>query len=100
MSMRQRYAVATNHVTVVDLLALDAQNPRSILYQLTEMKCHMDVLPGAHVHGQLSQLSRDMIKTHTSLAVATPETLTTQALMELTRSINGLSEGLAAAYVS
>lgn len=100
MSMRQRYAVATNHVTVMDLLALDGQNPRSILYQLSEMKGHIDVLPGANIHGQLSQLSREMIKTHTQLAVATPETLTTQALIELARNINALSDGLATAYVS
>ena len=34
MTHRRRYAVATNRETVVDLLALDALNPRSVLYQL------------------------------------------------------------------
>ena len=37
MSHRRRYAVATSRETVVDLLALDTLNPRSVLYHLGEM---------------------------------------------------------------
>ena len=34
ISHRRRYAVATNRETVMDLLALDSLNPRSVLHQL------------------------------------------------------------------
>ena len=37
MSHRRRYAVRTSRETVVDLLALDTMNPRSVLYHLGEV---------------------------------------------------------------
>ena len=41
MSHRRRYAVTTTRETVVDLLALDTLNPRSVLYHLTEIRDHV-----------------------------------------------------------
>ena len=41
MSHRRRYAVTTTRETVVDLLALDTLNPRSVLYHLTEIREHV-----------------------------------------------------------
>ena len=38
MTHRQRYAVTASHDSVVDLLALDPRNPRSILFHLTELQ--------------------------------------------------------------
>ena len=46
MSHRRRYAVSTTRETVVDLLALDAMNPRSVLYQLTEFRDQVAYLAG------------------------------------------------------
>ena len=34
MSMSRRYAVSLSHATVLDLLAMDPKNPRSVMYQL------------------------------------------------------------------
>ncbi|NRG18185.1 circularly permuted type 2 ATP-grasp protein [Rhizobiales bacterium] len=98
MSMNRRYAVAISSAAVLDLLALDTKNPRSILYQLNEMQEHLSVLPGAHVHGQLSKLSRQMLQVQTSLAISTPETLTPGALQALSDEIASLSVGLNEAY--
>ena len=56
MSHRRRYALTTTRETVVDLLALDAMNPRAVLYQLGEIKEHVGFLPDAEVNGQLSHL--------------------------------------------
>ena len=47
MSHRRRYAVTTTRETVVDLLALDTLNPRSVLYHLTEIRDHVAFLPDA-----------------------------------------------------
>ncbi|ADZ72245.1 circularly permuted type 2 ATP-grasp protein [Polymorphum gilvum] len=99
MSLRRRYAVATNRATVVDLLALDALNPRAILYQLTEMQTHIGVLPGGARHGQMTPLARAMLQTHTNLAVATPESLDTDAFGDLARRIAALSDGITETYV-
>ena len=75
MSHRRRYAVTTTRETVVDLLALDTLNPRSVLYHLTEIRDHVAFLPDATVNGQMSPLSRAVLQAHTGLAVETPATL-------------------------
>ncbi len=99
MTHRRRYAVSTNRETVVDLLALDGQNPRAVLYQLTEVRNHVAVLPGAEVNGQLSALSRAVLRAHTALAVRTPETLDDAALAELAAEIGAISELLSESYL-
>jgi uncharacterized circularly permuted ATP-grasp superfamily protein/uncharacterized alpha-E superfamily protein len=99
MTHRRRYAVATNRETVVDLLALDAMNPRAVLYQLAEVRSHVAVLPGAEVNGQMSPLSRAVLQAHVGLAVATPEALDGPALAALGAEIAALSDLIAAAYL-
>jgi len=99
MSMSRRYAVSLSQSTVLDLLAMDAKNPRSVLYQLSDMKDHIDVLPGATDHGHLSELARSVLQVHTSLAIATPDTLTPEKLGELRDQIAYLSVELTDAYI-
>ncbi|MDZ4760246.1 MAG: circularly permuted type 2 ATP-grasp protein [Alphaproteobacteria bacterium] len=99
MTHRRRYAIATNRNTVIDLLALDAFNPRSILYQLTEIRDQADRLPGATSHGQMSALTRAILQTHTQLAVRSPDSLDAQALLDIRASVAVLSDALTAAYL-
>lgn len=99
MTHRRRYAVSTNRETVVDLLALDTMNPRSVLYQLTEVKEHVATLPGAEVNGQMSALSRAVLRTHCGLAVMTPEDLDGERLRGIAGEIEGISELLSGAYL-
>ncbi|MBP7242044.1 circularly permuted type 2 ATP-grasp protein [Amaricoccus sp.] len=99
MTHRRRYAVSTNRETVVDLLVLDAMNPRSVLYQLTEVKQHVATLPGAEVNGQLSALSRAVLRTQSGLAVLTPEELDGFRLGEVAGEIGAISDLLSDAYM-
>jgi uncharacterized circularly permuted ATP-grasp superfamily protein/uncharacterized alpha-E superfamily protein len=99
MSMSRRYAVSLSQATVLDLLAMDPQNPRAVLYQLTDMKDHVAVLPHAKEFNHLSELARSVLQIHTSLAIATPETLTPEALAELRDQISFLSVELTEAYI-
>ena len=99
MSMSRRYAVSLSQATVLDLLAMDTKNPRSVLYQLTEMKEHISILPGATEHGHLSELARSVLQIHTSLAIASPKTLTPEALSDLRDSIAFLTVELTDAYI-
>jgi uncharacterized alpha-E superfamily protein len=91
MSHRSRYAVATNRETVVDMLALDGLNPRSVMNQLSFVKDQVAELPGAVVTGQMSELAREVLSAHTGLAVMTAETLDTAALLEVRRRAAVLS---------
>ena len=100
MSHRTRFAIETNRTTVIDLLVLDPLNPRAIMCQLNDIRTHIEFLPLSDVAGKLSPLQRLMLQIHTSLAVHTPEDLTTEALHELGDELASLSTKLAADYLA
>jgi uncharacterized alpha-E superfamily protein len=62
MTHRRRYSVTASRDTVIDLLALDPLNPRSIAFHVNEIKEQVSRLPGADVNGQLSDLSRAVLR--------------------------------------
>ena len=99
MTHRQRYAVATNRSTIIDLLALDPLNPRSVLYQLNQISDHMAFLPGVEAHSQLSPLQSVILQTRTSLAVMLPETVDTETLNTLGGEIAQLSNLITSGYL-
>ncbi|MFN6979112.1 MAG: alpha-E domain-containing protein, partial [Gemmobacter sp.] len=98
MTHRRRFAVATSRATVIDLLALDEMNPRSVLYQLSEARAQLAHLPGNAPQGPLSPLGRHLLRLHTDLAVSTAEELTTARLLGLRAGIGGLSSLLGTQY--
>jgi uncharacterized circularly permuted ATP-grasp superfamily protein/uncharacterized alpha-E superfamily protein len=100
ISHRRRYAVSTNRETVMDLLALDPLNPRSVLHQLDRIEEHIGWLPGAGPHRQLTDLQRAARATHTALAVETPQSLRTADLVACRGSIARIADILDATYLS
>jgi uncharacterized circularly permuted ATP-grasp superfamily protein/uncharacterized alpha-E superfamily protein len=94
---RQRYAV-TSRASVVDLLALDALNPQSILYHLSEIREHVSYLPGADENAQMSDLSRSALELHTRVALQRPEALDTAALGKVREDASALSDLVTATY--
>jgi uncharacterized alpha-E superfamily protein len=100
MTHKRRFSVETNRATVIDLLALDGQNPRSVIYQLAELKDQIAMLPNATLSGQLSPLSREILRLHTELAIATPDVLETADLKDLRAEIAALSDSLTATYLT
>lgn len=100
MTHRSRYAVATNRKTVIDLLVLDAQNPRSILYHLAEMREQATHLSEAVGKGSASAFSTAIARIHSEIAVLAPETLDTASLQKLGKQIETLSDVLSAEYLT
>ena len=98
MSHRRRYAVATNRETVIDLLALDPLNPRSIVHQLDKMREHFSYLPGAEQHRPSNELQRVLLKTHAALATHAADTLDTEALLEVGADLGAISGELSRTY--
>ena len=94
MTHRQRYAVMASRESVVDLLALDGQNPRAILFHLTEIKDQADRLTGGARQGHLTEFARRVLAVQTRTALFTPETLAAAALRSLRGDILGLSGAL------
>jgi len=99
MTHRRRYAVATNRQTVVDLLGLDAMNPRSVIYQLAEIQNHANYLPNAIVQGHMSQIGREILRLHSGLAVKLPGDIDTSDFVEIEADLANLSDLITAQYL-
>ncbi|HEV7437751.1 MAG TPA: circularly permuted type 2 ATP-grasp protein, partial [Pseudorhizobium sp.] len=100
MTHRRRYNVNTTRLTVTDLLALDPMNPRSILFQLNELRREVEQLPNAYVDGQMSASFRDVMRLHSGLAVLTAEDMNREVYLKLERDLEQFSETLARTYLS
>ncbi|MEO6300853.1 MAG: circularly permuted type 2 ATP-grasp protein, partial [Paracoccaceae bacterium] len=98
LTHRRRFTMGTSRDTVIDLLALDPLNPRSVRNQIDGLKEQVELLPGANVNGALSPLARDMLRCHAEIATEAPETLTTKVLWEFRDRIAALSERLTEEY--
>lgn len=99
MTHRRRYNVSTARLTVTDLLALDPLNPRSILFQLNEIRTEVEQLPNAFANGQMSPFYRETMRLHSTLAVMTPETMDAEIYAGLERDLEKLSDLLASTYL-
>ncbi|MFZ5961401.1 circularly permuted type 2 ATP-grasp protein [Thalassococcus sp. BH17M4-6] len=100
MAHRRRYLIETNRNTVIDLLALDHRNPRSIRFQVSFMRRLVSELPEAEVNGTLSPLSAAILRIETRLATAEPARMDAGRLQALSRSLTQLSDTLTNSYLT
>ncbi|WP_375452502.1 circularly permuted type 2 ATP-grasp protein [uncultured Devosia sp.] len=98
MSHRRRYSVSAGTQSAIDLLVLDPLNPRSVLFQLTELRAQIEILPGGVDDGQLSPAAKAALQVHTDLVIAEPADMTPERLEKLAADIGMLSSLVAAAY--
>jgi uncharacterized alpha-E superfamily protein len=97
MTHRRQYTVRSGRRTVVDLLALDPLNPRSVLFQLERLKYEIDHLPNAGGHG-LSEPAKEIWRLHTDLATREAADLTPEALEQIAWDVGGLYDKISQAY--
>jgi uncharacterized alpha-E superfamily protein len=98
MTHRRRYNVAAGSDSYIDLLVLDPLNPRSVLFQVAELKEQIERLPGGVEDGQLSVTAKAVLELHTQLRVAEPEDMNSEQLAELSAEIGRLAGLIADAY--
>lgn len=98
MSHRRRYSVSAGPQSAIDLLILDPLNPRSVLFQLTELRDQLETLPGGIEDGQLSPVAKAALQLHTDLVIAEPRDLTPERLEKLADDVAMLASLIAAAY--
>ncbi|MET0437672.1 MAG: alpha-E domain-containing protein, partial [Devosia sp.] len=98
MSHRRRYSVTAGTQSAIDLLVLDPLNPRSVLFQLTELLTQLETLPGGIRDGQLSGVAKAALQLQTRLITAEPETMTPDKLDEISNEIGLLASLIAAHY--
>lgn len=98
MTHRRQYPVQTSRRTVIDLLALDPLNPRSILFQLERLKAEIGLLPALGGQGHMSPAAKAILQLNTQIAIKEPSDMTPKALDALATEIGGLYNSLAKAY--
>ena len=99
MTHRRRYKVNSGRLAAIELLALDKANPRSILFQLAEMKTQIAMLPGREGGGHIHPpVMRETLRLYTELAISEPTTVTPELLKGMTAAIAALSDLIDTAY--
>jgi uncharacterized alpha-E superfamily protein len=96
---QRRYRIDPTRDTVADLLALDACNPRSILFQVTAMRRIAEDLPRARVQGRVSDVLGALLRLETALVVTHPDAVTPARLQAVRADLAALSTALSAAYL-
>ncbi|PTW51421.1 circularly permuted type 2 ATP-grasp protein [Rhodovulum kholense] len=100
MTHRRRYSVHTSRSSVIDLLALDVGNPRSIFFQIDMLRDQDRLLTQNAAADPMSDLARAILLLHTELSVAVPEDITTERLFGLQGEIREISTLLTQRYLS
>ena len=99
MTHQRRYRFGPSRDTALDLLALDAQNPRSVLYQIAQMRHHVGRLPQAGPGGRLTALERALLTLDTDLRVSGPSDLDAERLADLRARLAEVFDLLSALYL-
>lgn len=99
MVHRQRYAVITSRETVIDLLALDEMNPRSVRFHLDIMRARLDDLAHLRPGGGMLDVECRVLELQTAMTVHSADSLDTEALEEIYAGLLDLSPALSAAYM-
>ncbi|RUT34902.1 hypothetical protein EMQ25_02805 [Arsenicitalea aurantiaca] len=98
MTHRRRYAVSAGRLSYIDLLVLDPLNPRSVLFQINDLREQIEKLPGGVLDGQLSTAARAVLQLQTELTIADPDDITPDRLIALQDEIGRLAGLVASAY--
>jgi len=98
MTHRSRYGVNAGPLSVLDLLALDGANPRSVMFQVEVLRHEFAQLPVAGVPRTMPAFARQAMRLHTELSTRDAGTLDAACLAGLSRDIAGLYEQLSQAY--
>lgn len=99
MTHRRRYSVETNRNTVVDLLALDPENPRSVLYQTGVLRAQQAELPRRSRSTQLTQVERQIMSLHTEMSVGRPDDFDSAKLAMIADDLQAISDSIQAEYM-
>lgn len=96
---QRRYRVRTNRDTVLDLLVLDANNPRAILFLLNGLKDLLDALPEAEVAGRPGEVLRALLPLRSQLSVIDPDAVTPEMLQRIRADLFHLSDLVSQKYL-
>jgi uncharacterized alpha-E superfamily protein len=85
---------------VVDLVVLDPNNPRSVLYQLDRIETHLRALPKRSSSGRLSPVQQIAAAVATRLRTADAAAVNEASIVEIEQALLKLSDAISAAYLT
>jgi uncharacterized alpha-E superfamily protein len=98
ISYRQRYLTGIARVPVVDLVALDPGNPRSLAYQIERILEHLRALPVLDDDGMEEAQQTEAIKLNAMISTANATRLSEPIFKNVERRLYALSDAVARRY--
>jgi uncharacterized circularly permuted ATP-grasp superfamily protein/uncharacterized alpha-E superfamily protein len=100
ISYRQRYVMIAALAPVIDLVLLDPNNPRSVIFQLDRIETHLGALPKRNSTGRLSPVQQIAASIATGLRTADAGKVTDTLIVDIELSLMKLSDAISAAYLT
>ncbi len=97
LTHRRQFSVSASRRSVIELLALDPLNPRSIVFQLDRLKEEIGELPGNET-GHLTAAAKEVLNLHTRLSIAEAKDLDTAQLNEVVFGLGAVYDALSRSY--
>ncbi len=96
---RVRFSITASAPSVLDMLALDSQNPRAVRYHISRARQHITELPGNAETHVLTDLSRKALELETRLAMLRADRMDPASLTDFRTEIWTLSDLVASTHL-
>lgn len=100
ISYRQRYVMIAARAPVIDLVMLDPNNPRSVVFQLDRIETHLGALPRRNSTGRLSPVQQIAAAIATRLRTADAAAVDDALILGIEDALMKLSDAISAAYLA
>jgi uncharacterized alpha-E superfamily protein len=100
ISYRQRYVMIAALAPVVDLVMLDPNNPRSVMFQLDRIETHLGALPKQNSTRRLSPVQQIAASIATRLRTAEAAVIDDALVVEIEQSLMKLSDAISSSYLT
>ena len=90
ITYRQRYVMIAAPAPVIDLVVLDPNNPRSVLYQLDRIEAHLRALPRRSSSGRLSPVQQIAAAIATRLRTAEAGAVNETLIADIEQGADGV----------
>jgi uncharacterized alpha-E superfamily protein len=100
ITYRQRYVMIAAPTPVIDLVVLDPNNPRSVVYQFDRIEAHLAALPKRSLSGRLSPVQQVAAAIATRLRTAEAAAVNAALIVDVEQALMKLSDAISAAYLT
>ena len=97
LTHRRQFSVNASRRSVIELLALDPLNPRSIAFQLDRLKAGVAELPGNET-GHLTPAAKEVLNLHTRLSIWEAKDLDTAQFNEIVSGLGAIYDAISHSY--